>query len=472
MRSLLTLTLIVAAVPATVVQNQDFEHPSWDPDPSLTLTEAIAAIVEAHPYLVDVRGLDVTRTRQVRGFLGQGLEVTIPVDGYRGFGPYARLPAVADEAWFRYLVYLDGFRPLGTGKLPGLAHASGRTTAKGCKPSTETEPGWSARIMFAADGSHGAAPGEVPIGYYLYHLGQAGACGDEVLFGLALTQRRWTCIEGRVRMNTPGANDGRVDAWVDGRHVFGRGHLAFRRSGEAHIGVREMWNNVYFGGSYPTPTPLRLVVDEIAVSTSGRVGCIDPFLDDNHSIHEGDITELHARRLLFGCAPRRVCPDDRLTRAEFAAMLHRLIRPPAGPDAFVDDNGHWAEPVLNALAGVGIIRGCNPPDNTRVCPDVAMTRAEVAAAVRRALALPAGPDAFTDDDGHWAEADINAVAAAGITRGCGPSSYCPNRTMRRGEAATFLLRIDQLRRTLQPQAPLAPWTPSGPPPPVPADEQE
>ena len=476
LRSTATIAVLVVAVglPATadLVVVQPFEDPTWDEAPDVPIAESIVALKEVHPYLVDVRGLDMTRTRRTRGFSGHGLEVAIPPGGYRGFGPYARLPQLVDEAWFRYYIRLLDFRPVSSGKLPGLADASVTVNAKGCKPSTENDPGWSARLMFDTTGTGVAGPGEVPIGMYLYHLDQVGSCGDEMMFSDALRQERWTCIEGRVRMNTPGQPDGLVQAWMDGKLVFTRTGLAFRRADETGVAIREMWDNVYFGGSYPTPNHLRLVLDEITVSDSGRVGCIDPFFDDNTSIHEAALTELYARGLLYGCDVGRACPVDSLTRAEFAAMLHRVIGSPAGTDAFVDDSGHWGESVLNSLSAAGIIKGCNPPTNTRVCPDGSITRAEVAALIRRALRLPSGPNVFDDDNGHWAESDINALAAAGITRGCDEAGFCPDRTMFRMEAATFTLRVDDMVSALEPASALPEWPPAGPPTTKPVDERE
>lgn len=467
---LFVVALGAPAEATTLVQT--FEDETWDEEPDQTWEEAIDALKEVHPYLVDVRSLDMIRTRMGPGYIRGGLDVTIPPGGYRGFGPYARLPQRVDEAWFRYYVFLSDFRPVSSGKLPGPADASGTPNAKGCKPSTTDRPGWSARLMFDTVGTAGAGPGEVPVGYYLYHLGQEGDCGDELMFDTALQQRRWTCIEGHVRMNTPGSDDGMIEAWVDGRRTFHRDGLEFRRPGET-IAVREMWNNVYFGGRYATPNQLDLTLDEIAVDTNRRVGCIDPFLDDTGNVHESDLTELYARRLLFGCDERLACPHDRLTRAEFAAMVHRLIRTPSGPDAFVDDSGHWAEGAINSLARAGILRGCDPPANSRVCPHDQITRAQVAAVVRRMLSLPDGGNAFGDDNGHWAEGDINALAGAGITRGCEPNAYCPQRLMTRGEAGTFTLRIDDRLRSVQTlSTPLPDWPPEGPPPTKPVEERE
>jgi hypothetical protein len=59
----------------------------------------------------------------------------------------------------------------------------------------------------------------------------------------------------------------------------------------------------------------------------------------------------------------------------------------------------------------------------------------------RALSLPASVvDAFTDDNGSIHEADIQALAAAGITFGCGGSRFCPTTAVARGQMAAFLYR--------------------------------
>lgn len=48
--------------------------------------------------------------------------------------------------------------------------------------------------------------------------------------------------------------------------------------------------------------------------------------------------------------------------------------------------------------------------------------------------------AFLDDDGLAHESDIEAIASLGITRGCGVRLYCPERSVTRGEMSAFLVR--------------------------------
>jgi hypothetical protein len=40
------------------------------------------------------------------------------------------------------------------------------------------------------------------------------------------------------------------------------------------------------------------------------------------------------------------------------------------------------------------------------------------------------------------------------------------------EAATFIVRVDDIVRALEPLAALPDWPPPGPPPPIPPDERE
>ncbi len=94
------------------------------------------------------------------------------------------------------------------------------------------------------------------------------------------------------------------------------------------------------------------------------------------------------------------------------------------------------------LAEAGITAGCNPPVNDRFCPDAYVTRGQMAAFLVRALGLPAGAggDSFWDDDDSVFEADIERLAAAGITTGCGDGRFCPDAYVTRGQMAAFMHR--------------------------------
>lgn len=120
--------------------------------------------------------------------------------------------------------------------------------------------------------------------------------------------------------------------------------------------------------------------------------------------------------------------------------------PPGDEPPSFDDvpDDHLFNTEITWLAQEGITKGCNPPDNTLFCPDVAVTRGQMAAFLNRALGLDATTeDYFGDDDGNVFEGDINRLAESGITRGCNPPTndeFCPDRTLIRAEMATFMVR--------------------------------
>jgi hypothetical protein len=111
---------------------------------------------------------------------------------------------------------------------------------------------------------------------------------------------------------------------------------------------------------------------------------------------------------------------------------------------FRDDDGNIHEGSIEAIAAAGVTKGCNPPVNDRYCPADSVTRGQMAAFLVRALGLGAtGTDYFNDDDGSVFEDDINRLAASGITRGCNPpanNEYCPDAVVTREQMAAFLVR--------------------------------
>jgi hypothetical protein len=52
---------------------------------------------------------------------------------------------------------------------------------------------------------------------------------------------------------------------------------------------------------------------------------------------------------------------------------------------FTDDNGHTFETDIDKLGTAGVTQGCNPPTNSRFCPDDYVTRGAMAAFLHRAL---------------------------------------------------------------------------------------
>lgn len=153
----------------------------------------------------------------------------------------------------------------------------------------------------------------------------------------------------------------------------------------------------------------------------------------------GDVSWAFATGITAGCAPDLFCTNNRVTRGQMASFLVRALGlPPSAVDSFVDDESSVHEHDINALAAAAVTAGCG---GDRYCPASPVPRAQMASFLARALDLPAASeDFFTDDEGSIHEADINAVAAAGITAGCQADRFCPNSPVTRGQMVAFLHR--------------------------------
>ncbi|MEA2001308.1 MAG: S-layer homology domain-containing protein [Actinomycetota bacterium] len=148
------------------------------------------------------------------------------------------------------------------------------------------------------------------------------------------------------------------------------------------------------------------------------VGTSHAFLSDINWMAEAEITK--------GCNPPTndlFCPDGVVTRGQMAAFLVRALGlTDSLNNPFIDDDDSIFQADIEKLAAAGITRGCNPPTNDRFCPDSKVTREQMAAFLVRALDYvdDGGGDLFTDDDGSIFESDIDRMATAGVTRGCNP----------------------------------------------------
>jgi hypothetical protein len=168
------------------------------------------------------------------------------------------------------------------------------------------------------------------------------------------------------------------------------------------------------------------------------------FDDDDRSVHEADIEALAQAGITQGCGPELFCPDDAVTRAQMASFLVRALDlPPGDGDTFADDDGSVHEADIEALVDGGVTGGCG---EGRYCPDAVVTRGQMAAFLHRALPdlpLMTAPTDFTDTVGTEFIDDISWLSGTGITKGCNPPAgdrFCPDLAVTRAQMASFLVR--------------------------------
>lgn len=192
-------------------------------------------------------------------------------------------------------------------------------------------------------------------------------------------------------------------------------------------------------------------------SSEGPVyGSDGPFADVPADHVFADAIEwMVANSFTNGCRDYFYCPTQSATRGEIAVFMKRTLESHLGPAplevSFTDTNGHMFESAVEWLAGHGITVGCDPPGNTRYCPDRRVTRGEMSALFKRAVEALIVVDPATVDPARFADTQdslfINStawLAASGITVGCNPpdnTKFCPDQYVTRGELAVFLKRI-------------------------------
>ncbi|HFJ9471075.1 S-layer homology domain-containing protein [Bacillus paranthracis] len=161
--------------------------------------------------------------------------------------------------------------------------------------------------------------------------------------------------------------------------------------------------------------------------------------------YEQDIRQLAARKIMFGDGNGSYWPNRLVTRAEFANLMSRALKLPAGNAKFTDLNE--AHPSLidgiNRAASAGIINGRG---NNKFDPNATITRDEAVIMIDRALEynwiyrkevkLP-----FTDQHLAYDKKALQNVYAYGIVKGNERNEFVPKGTATRAEAAAFLNRM-------------------------------
>lgn len=111
-----------------------------------------------------------------------------------------------------------------------------------------------------------------------------------------------------------------------------------------------------------------------------------------------------------------------------------------GASKFSDTAGHWAESYINTAVNKKFVTGY--PDG-KFMPDKAVTRAEFAAMVNKALGNSGTENlAFSDVYyGEWYYTDVAKALAAAYTAGYDDNTFRPNNPISRQEAAVMISRI-------------------------------
>ena len=164
------------------------------------------------------------------------------------------------------------------------------------------------------------------------------------------------------------------------------------------------------------------------------------------------ITKLVANAITVGCGTGVYCPLNSVTRQQMAVFLLKsknglcYVPPPCvGTFPDVPCSSNFA-PWIEALAAAGITGGCG---GGNYCPTNVVTRQQMAVFLLKtkhgsSYVPPVCSGDFADVPCPSQFADwIEQLAAEGITGGCGGNNYCPTQAVRRDQMAAFLYNTFQ-----------------------------
>ncbi len=178
-----------------------------------------------------------------------------------------------------------------------------------------------------------------------------------------------------------------------------------------------------------------------AASAGGSVGGFD-------DVHSGDyfakpVQWMANERITTGTAACTFSPSAGLTRGQGATFVWRLegARKAKADHGFGDVTAAWQQEPISWLASKGYITGITP---TRFAPDALMTRAQFAVLLWRVAGEPSVKASMPFDDvtAAWQIDAVKWMAKRGITTGTSPSTFSPDAPLTRGQAATFLYRLE------------------------------
>ena len=133
-------------------------------------------------------------------------------------------------------------------------------------------------------------------------------------------------------------------------------------------------------------------------------------------------------------------PDTPVSRGETAVWIYNMENQPAAGNShsFTDVTDASQNDAISWMANNEITTGKSP---TTFAPDETLTRAEAATFLHRLADKPSvPPHNFSDVVAAWQQGGVSWMSHTGITTGTSPTTFAPEDTLTRADLVTFLYR--------------------------------
>ena len=170
------------------------------------------------------------------------------------------------------------------------------------------------------------------------------------------------------------------------------------------------------------------------------------FLDLQNHWAEEEINDLAKRKIVHGVENEFFCPDDTVTRAQFAKMAGSLLDESGTLISFSDVSAQaWYYADVQKAAAAGIMQG----DGNKFWPEENITREEIAVTALRLFEHLNGkseskaPSEFSDREqiSSWAVDSVLKCTSMKLMSGMDDGTFKPGNSATRAEAAVVIWRI-------------------------------
>jgi hypothetical protein len=191
---------------------------------------------------------------------------------------------------------------------------------------------------------------------------------------------------------------------------------------------------------------LTSLVAFLVFATASPVAAAGGFGDvEDGSYYTDAVSWMVTQGITNGVEPGCFGPDENVRRGQVAAFLYRLDTsqgntPQSGEHPFTDVTASYQQAPVGWLYTAGISTGTSA---TKFAPEAAISRGDFAAMLWRYAGRPTPriDHSFGDVYRSYQNAAISWMADVGITTGTSPTTFSPENTMTRAQAAAFIFRF-------------------------------
>lgn len=241
-------------------------------------------------------------------------------------------------------------------------------------------------------------------------------------------------------------------AWANGQAIFAPANM-WNLTVSENIGTIDQSGNLRITGQAGSRGEILIGVGGTQAQIA--INIAEHFIDIEGHWAIGYIREMREMGVVSGVETSNglaFFPNQSLSRAEFSAMLSRLLQIDTGQYTlssghFIDDGDIplWARPYIGAMVARGYLTGRGTFEGLRFDPNAPITRAEAFTVLGRLLNTNVSTDIlnqFVDGDTipPWGRQEIARLVAAGMLQGTDEGRLNPLNNLHRGEGAAILAR--------------------------------